>query len=89
MAIFVLIWIAFSIMVGVAADSRGREWAPWALLSLLTSPLLGFILLLAVGAPKPNARTHKKCAACAEWCANEAKVCKHCGHAFPSASQVE
>jgi len=76
-------WIALSFIVGVYANSRGRNGVVWGILAFLLSPLLSWLILLAMGRPGPNADTHKKCPACAEWCANEAKVCKHCGNRFP------
>lgn len=78
-----IFWIALAFIVGIFANSRGRSGLAWGLLSLIFSPLLTWLILLALGKPGPNADTHKKCQACAEWCANEAKVCKHCGHRFP------
>ncbi len=51
MVIF-LFWIGFAIAVGVLANRYGRDGAGWFFLSLLISPLLGGIILLALG-PRP------------------------------------
>ena len=46
MEIFITGWILLSIGVGYLANERGRNWIGWSLLSLLTSPLLGIIIVL-------------------------------------------
>jgi hypothetical protein len=48
-------WVMLSIVVGVAADSRGRNPA-WFLLALVISPLLAALLLLAL----PNLKTERQ-----------------------------
>jgi hypothetical protein len=82
-------WAAFAVIIGIAAGNRGRSAIGWALLAALISPLLALALLLALGSPVPNANTHKKCPACAEWCANEAQICKHCGTRFAPAHNTD
>ena len=42
----VLGWILFAIVVGFAADARGRSGFGYFFLSLLLSPLIGLILVL-------------------------------------------
>ena len=50
-------WIILSIAVGLAAGRRfGRDETPWFILSLIISPLLAGILLLAVGTKGLNKR---------------------------------
>ena len=46
MEILLLFWLVLSIGVGVLAAQRGRSGVGWALLSIVTSPLLGVILLV-------------------------------------------
>lgn len=43
---FLLVYCALTILVGVIASSRGRSGLGWALLSLVVSPLLAVIVLL-------------------------------------------
>jgi hypothetical protein len=43
--IFLIIWIVFSIAVGLRAEVRGRDKFRWCLLSVFTSPLLAAALL--------------------------------------------
>jgi uncharacterized membrane protein YhdT len=44
--VFLLVWLVVSFIVGVAAQSRGRDGSGWFLLSCLISPLLALLLLL-------------------------------------------
>ena len=80
--VFLIAWIGFAFLVGVVADNKGRNGVAWGLLALIFSPLLTILVVLALGRPGPNADTHKRCPACAEWVANEARICKHCGNNF-------
>lgn len=76
-----LFWIAFSIVVGIAAGARGRSSGGWCVLALAISPVLALILLVLLpnlkGQPTPD--THVKCHDCAEFVRKEARVCRHCG----------
>lgn len=88
---YIFFWFALSVAVGMFASSRGRGSGNWFLISILTSPLLGFIFCAvspnltkeaekkaAVDA-QPSFKTHVKCPKCAEFVFPEASVCKHCG----------
>ena len=75
-------WLFFAVVVGVIAANRDRSAFGWFLLSLVISPILGLILVLALGTPKSDPAAdgdHRKCPACAEWVKREAVKCKHCG----------
>lgn len=72
-------WLLWSIIVGIIASSRGRRGFTWFLLSLLISPLLSMILVLALGRPGPNFTTHRRCPDCKELILIGATKCKHCG----------
>lgn len=88
MTIFIF-WLAFSILVGVYANSKGRSGAGFFFLSVILSPLVGIICAL-IASPDHGALdrkaiekgTHRKCPECAELVRKEARVCKHCGHDF-------
>lgn len=41
-------WLAFAVIVGVAANTRGRNPIGWFLLSVIISPLLAGLLVLAL-----------------------------------------
>lgn len=75
-------WLILAVVVGIIAANRGRSGFGWFLISLAFSPLVGGILVLALGSPKADPASddeHKKCPACAEWVKREAVKCKHCG----------
>jgi hypothetical protein len=78
----IIFWLIASIIVGVIASSRGRSGGGWFLLSLLISPLLTIVPVLAL--PKQMTRRQalqlRACPFCAEVIRREAKVCKHCHH---------
>lgn len=81
---FAFFWFAFSIAVGVWASNKGQGGIGWFFLSLLISPLLAGIFLalsknLKSEALLPNAITHVRCVACAEFVLPAATKCKHCG----------
>ncbi len=46
--------VVFSMFVGLFAASRGRTGFGWFLLSLITSPVLTFIVLLALNKYPPK-----------------------------------
>jgi hypothetical protein len=46
--IIALFWIAFAIIVGVAANTRGRFGFGWFVLAIFLSPLISGLLLLAL-----------------------------------------
>lgn len=89
---FVFFWLVFSIVVGVAANSRGRSGVGWFLFSLILSPLLGLILVLVL--PRQSAETQDadeevapkfadvRCPDCRELVRADARKCKHCGSAL-------
>jgi hypothetical protein len=46
--IIFLFWVGFAIIVGVAANTRGRDSVGWGVLAVFISPLLAGLLLLAL-----------------------------------------
>ncbi|RBP83946.1 zinc ribbon domain-containing protein [Marinomonas rhizomae] len=81
----VILWIAFAILVGLLASTKGRSGFLFFLLALVLSPVIGLIIALVV--PKNNEIVEskaietggmRKCPNCAELVKSEAKICKHC-----------
>ena len=60
MEIVVVLWLLLSVGVGYLASERGRSGVGWALLSILTSPLLGFIIVLLTRDLKVEASNHER-----------------------------
>ena len=49
MALVVILWIVFSILIGMMANNYGRNVVGFVLIAVLLSPLIAFIILLVVG----------------------------------------
>jgi hypothetical protein len=76
----------FAVLVGVYAANKGRSGVGFFFLSLLLSPLIGFVIAV-VSSPNrevvANKSGMKKCPRCAEFVQGEAIVCRYCGGDFP------
>jgi len=72
-------WFILSILVGVYASSKGRSGIGYFFISLILSPLIGFIIALVVKPTMREGSKLRKCPFCAEDIKAEAIVCKHCG----------
>ncbi len=59
MEALIAFWLVCAIAVAAIAGSKGRNFFLWLLIALLTSPLIGLILLLALG-PTPEAEVARQ-----------------------------
>lgn len=84
-----LVWIFFSVIVGMIASNKNRSGFGYFLLALVISPILAGILVLVLSNEKPDVLiangeiatpdTHVRCPDCRELIRMDAKKCKHCG----------
>ncbi len=79
-----IFWLIISIVPAIIAPSRGRRWGVWLLISLLISPLLGLILVVALPSKKAEQermaedKDRRPCPRCGEKIAQSAQVCRFC-----------
>ncbi len=82
-----LLWFGIALLIGSAAAARGRSSVGWFLLSVVLSPLIAGILLIAfpVVETRGAMRSQGKipCPFCAEPIRREAKLCPHCRSTLP------
>lgn len=81
-------WIFFSALIGLMAARKGLTGFGYFLLSMIISPLLGLVFVLA--APADHGRREREqiaagelrpCPECAEPIRPQAIKCRHCGAA--------
>src|SRR5881392_3504402 len=87
----IIVWLVFSVIIGVAARSRKRSGFGWFLVSVIFSPILATVWLSILpkrlGLTRREAieqlRSLRNCPHCTETVKREAKICKHCHHDLP------
>lgn len=85
-----LAWFFFSFVIAQYADNKGRSPVGWLFISLVFSPIIAWLILLATPkrAGKIEARAitsgeYKRCPNCAELVRSAAIKCRHCGSELP------
>ena len=83
--IMFLSWILLSVLVGRYASDKGLTGASYFVISVFLSPLVGFLIAL-LSSPQPAKAAQKlglkKCADCAEYVKQDARICRFCGGRF-------
>lgn len=79
-----LFWLVLSILVAVFANNRGRSGILYFIISVILSPLLGFLIALISGDA-----TKKKCFNCGQKIDISAKVCPFCRVDMNSSSSAK
>lgn len=69
-----LVWFILCILVAMFANKKGRSGIVYFLLSIVISPLIGFIVVLILGDANKI-----KCSNCGEKIDEKANVCPFCG----------
>lgn len=72
-----VLWLVLCFLVGEYAARKGRNKAGFFLLSLLLSPLVGFVAA-AASESNPGNMGLRQCPDCAEWVKPEARICRFC-----------
>lgn len=60
MMFLIILWLAFSILVGWCAGQKNRNKFAWCLLSMLLSPLIMLLALIAVPVRAERPRLQKQ-----------------------------
>ena len=76
-----IVWVLLCILVGIYANSKGRSSFGFFFISLILSPIIGFLMAL-IAAPHEDEimknKNLKKCPYCKELIKEDAIICKHC-----------
>jgi DNA-directed RNA polymerase subunit RPC12/RpoP len=78
----IIIWVAFSAIVGAVASQRGRNGVIFGLASLVLSPLLVLFILVAIPVQVKVENNKTPCPHCHGLVDRDVSCCMHCGRAI-------
>jgi len=82
-------WLGFSFLLGLAAAGFNRSGILFFVISLVVSPVLAGLLLLALGKKDQGDQTVRvRCPECGATTKEGARYCSGCGREFPASQQT-
>ncbi len=83
-------WVAMAFAVAYVAGQKNRSKVGFFWLSIFLSPLIGFLVAIAIPRGSKNASRLSQCPYCKEEIVVDALVCRHCGKELdPETQQKE
>jgi len=83
MALAVIVWLALAVVVGFVATSKGRSGLGLFFLSVIFSPLIGLLVVIALPQKQRGGGDAVMCGGCGEHYQVALPSCRRCGRPNP------